>query len=412
MNTSHGPAAELRARIRATGPISFAEFHQVALYWPTDGYYTGTSPVGEHGDFYTAPLTHPVFGALVGEQLIQMWRLMGSPQPFWVLEPGAGSGRLALDVVSYITLRDPDFTKALHYVGIDIAPPASPLPDGVEWLQSSGLPMHELQGCILANELLDATPVHRVVQQHGRLCELLVGLDQHGAFAEVVGEPSTAALSQRFEDLGIKLPDGYRTEVNLGLEPWLRGVSDAMERGYVLLIDYGHEAATLYDDSRSQGSLRCYYRHTLNANPYQHVGRQDISAHVDFTSLRRAAISVGLAPLGYASQLEFLSNLGWAGHRDDIAQRSGLTPRVRQANLNAMDTLVDPAGMGQFKVMGLGKKVPAAPLLGFSHASATEDVMAAVRVLAPAPLATPGHMPLAPRGAEEIELPSWREMIR
>ena len=402
---SLGPAGELRSRIRARGVVTFAEFHDVALYWPNGGYYTRRSPVGARGDFYTAPHLHPVFGALVGRQLAQMWRFMAAPEQFWVVEPGAGSGRMAADVVRDLAASDVAFAGALHYLAMDFGPPLQPLPEAVQWLQASVLPARRFQGCVLANELLDAMPVHRVTVHGGKLCELYVALDENDSFVELVGELSTPALAQRLDALGVDLPEGYRTEICLAMEPWLSRVSEILVRGYVLIIDYGHEASVMYDEQRKRGTLRCYYRHTLNANPYQHVGDQDISVHVDFTSVRQIAESLGMAQVGYATQAEFLANLGLDSFRQEIAGRPGLSPSERRANLEALDTLVDPGGMGQFKVLVMGKDVPSLPLWGFTGDGDRPGHPAPGAT----PLATPGHMPLRP---QEPALPTWKELLQ
>ena len=400
----------MRARIREKGAIPFAEFQAVALYWPNGGYYTRRGPFGVEGDFYTAPHLHPAFGALLSRQLTEAWRVMGTPEPFWVVEMGAGSGRLAADVTGSLLAPPADLAQALRYLAVDLVEPPQPLPKGVQWIRANDVPVRRLQGCVLANEFLDALPVHRVTVQQGRLRELFVTIDEQGFFTEVAGEPSTPALGQRLETLGIELPEGYRTEINLALEPWLRRLSEAMDRGYVVIIDYGHEAPALYHEQRNRGTLRCYYRHTLNANPYQHVGEQDISVHVDFTSVRQIAESLGFTYCGYTTQAEFLTNLGWATYRQDIASRPGLAVRERRANLRALDTLVDPEGMGQFKVMVLGKDVAAAPLQGFTSLPPGSEVP---WHLAPgsALLASPGHVPWQHVGKEEPAPPSWKELL-
>ena len=192
-----GPVAELHARIRSKGPITFAEFQAVALYWPNGGYYAARSPVGTKGDFYTAPHLHPAFGAMVAQQMVEMWRLMGAPGPWQVVEMGAGSGRLATDVVESLGAAIPDRASALRYTAIDVAGPPASLPAQVEWVRADGLPIRHLQGCVLANELLDALPVHRVTVQEGRLRELFVTVDGQGNFVEAVGDPSTPALEAR-----------------------------------------------------------------------------------------------------------------------------------------------------------------------------------------------------------------------
>ena len=183
-----------------------------------------------------------------------------------------------------------------------------------------------------------------------------------------------------------------------------------MDRGYVIIIDYGHEASILYNEQRHRGTLRCYYRHTLNAAPYRHVGEQDISVHLDFTSVRQTAESLGFVGCGYATQARFLANLGWAGYRQDIASRPGLAAPERRANLSALDTLVDPEGMGQFKVTVLGKRVPAAPLSGFTPLPLEHE---ASRRSRPgfAPLAGPGHLLWQDTRQLEQRVPSWKELL-
>ena len=393
--------AELRRRIGGRGPITFAEFMRVALYWPRGGYYASHPAPGPHGDFYTAPLTHPVFGALVGRQLAQMWRAMGSPEPFWVLEPGAGTGTLGRDVARHATDADPAFAAALRYAAVEVRAPDVGGPDAR--VRSNGLPFRGVRGVVLANELLDAMPVHRVTVADGALRELYVGLGRDGGFEERTGEPSTPELEGRLEALGVVLSEGYRAEINLGLGAWCATAAEALDEGYVLVIDYGHEAAAYYGPSRSRGTLRCYAGHTLNADPYRDPGTQDISVHVELTSLRRAAEATGLSHLGSTSQAGFLRALGFDAYRADVAGRRDLPARVRTANLRALDVLVAPDGMGAFRVLAFGKSAPGA-LDGFA-AGAREGL----RVTAP--LATDEHMPLG--GAPpEPRMPTWEELTR
>lgn len=393
---------ELRSRIGERGPITFAEFMRVALYWPNGGYYATRPAPGPQGDFFTAPLTHPVFGALVARQLAQMWRALGSPSPFWVLEPGAGTGTLGRDAARYAASADPAFAAALRYVGVDVRTAAA----GAPAVRSDGMPFRGVRGVVLANELLDAMPVHRVTVADRELRELYVGLDGDG-FEERAGEPSTPELARRLDSLGVTLSEGYRAEINLGLDAWCTDVAGALDQGYVLVIDYGHEAETYYDPSRRSGTLRCYAGHTLNADPYREPGAQDISVHVELTSLRAAAEAAGLAALGSASQASFLRALGFDAYRADIAGRRDLPASVRTANLRALDTLVAPEGMGAFRVLAFGVGVEGA-LDGF--ADGAPDGLALRAPLAPlAPLATGEHMPLG--GAPE-RMPTWEELAR
>lgn len=375
-----GADAEARRRITLRGPLTFAEFMEIALYWPDGGYYASRRSFGPLGDFYTAPLAHPVFGALAARQLLTMWRATGSPASFNVIEAGAGDGTLAIDIAAHASTLGGGFADALAYAAVDLRepPPGGP----VRWIRSGGVPVLGGSGVVMANELLDAMPVHRITWEGGRLRELFVDAAPEGGFAEVVGEPSTPALAERLDLLGVRLSEGYRTEVCLAAEAWLSEAFAAIDRGYLLLVDYGHEAAAYYDESRRAGTLRCYAGHTLGMNPYFNVGRQDISAHVEFTSVRSAAAAAGFAEAGAMLQSEWLRSLGIEVCREEIAGRSGLSRMERMANLHGLDVLVDDEGMGGFRVLALAKDAPADGVLG---ASPPES--------APAPLAGPRHMP-------------------
>ncbi len=375
-----GADAEARRRIALRGPITFSEFMEIALYWPDGGYYASRRSFGPLGDFYTAPLAHPAFGALVARQLLTMWRALGTPAPFNVIEAGAGDGTLALDATAHASALTGGFADALAYTAVDPREPPADFPE--HWVRSGGVPVVGGSGVVLANELLDAMPVHRVTLEGGRLRELFVDAAAEGGFIEVTGEPSTPALAERLDRLGVTLSEGYRTEVNLASEAWLTEAFAAIERGYLLLIDYGHEASAYYDESRRAGTLRCYSGHTLGMNPYIGVGKQDISAHVEFTSVRSAAIAVAFAEAGEMPQSEWLRSLGIEVFRAEIAECNSLSRIERTANLHGVDVLLDEEGMGGFRVLAFAKDAPTDGVLG---ASPPES--------APAPIAGARHMP-------------------
>ena len=397
-----GAELEIRLRIDATGPITFADFMAIALHWPDGGYYSTRIALGPAGDFYTAPLTHPVFGALFARQIAEMWRASGSPERWWVVEPGAGNGRLAGDVTTAVEREHPQLAPSLGYLAVDVPLPVGVEP-GVHWARSTALPVRGLNGVVLANELFDAMPVHRVTVLQGQLRELRVGVDDEGTLIDVASEP-TSVIAERLANLGVRLTEGHIAEVCLEAGRWLADLGAAMASGYLLLVDYGHEADAYYDISRNRGTLRTYYRHTLGMNPYLNVGRQDISVHVEFTSVRAAAAEAGFADVGTTTQAEFLRNLGLGAYRDAVAALDDLRPVTKAANVHAMDSLLDPDGMGGFKVVAFAKDVPAAPLTGFAGGPAPID--------APALLATAAHMPL-PGVAQELGgMPTWDELLR
>lgn len=374
-----GAETEARRRIAERGPITFAEYMELALYWPDGGYYPSRRVFGPAGDFYTAPLAHPAFGALIVRQLLAAWRALGEPDRFAVVEPGAGDGRLALDVLAHADALSGGFSRALEYAAVDVRDPPPDFP--AAWLRA--VPRTGGAGVVLANELLDAMPVHRVTVRGGRLRELRVDAAPEGGFVEVESEPSTPALARRLSQVGARLSEGHRAEINLGLDAWFAEAFAAIERGYLILIDYGHDAGAYYDESRRMGTLRCYSGHTLGMNPYAAMGRMDIGAHVEFTSVRAAARAAGFAPAGETSQAELLASLGIASLRADVESREGLTRAERAANLRGMDALTDPEGMGAFRALAFAKNAPADGVLG-----------AAPPESAPAPLAGPGHVRL------------------
>ncbi|MCZ6891983.1 MAG: class I SAM-dependent methyltransferase, partial [Chloroflexi bacterium] len=256
---------------------------------------------------------------------------------------------------------------AVRYCAIDRSP-RHRLPGAVlEWIRAVGVPLRGLTGCVLSNELLDAFPVHRVTVREGRLQELFVGY-KDGQFVEVIGEPSTAALSARLEADGVTLAEGQRAEICLALEPWIQDAAASLERGFVLTVDYGHPAQALYAPERRGGSLRCYYRHTLSGNPYDRVGAQDITAHVDFTAVTALGERHGLSSHGLESQRVFLANLGLAGLQRKLTGQ-GLRQQERDANRMGMLELGRAGGMGEFKVLVQSKGIDEARLTGLEGGS-------------------------------------------
>ena len=329
------PEAEIHRRIEVRDPITFAEFMEVALYHPSGGYYTQDRQDAAHRDYYTSPSAHPAFSALIAVHLETMWKVLGEPTPFHVVEMGPGSGLMARDITEYARQHLVSFAGAMRYVTMD---------------KASDGPPRQVVGCVLSNELIDAFPVHRFEIRDGKLVELFVDVDDDGRFYSVPGEPSTPQLVQRLDKLGLELPDGTRGEINLGIGEWASQVSEIIERGFVVTIDYGHESKELYSPGRSRGTLQTYYKHTSGSSPYQWIGRQDITAHVDFTTVIEEGRAVGLKPLYLTTQAEYLNRLGLKVLIDRLRDRD-LPPRDARANATALRDLVDPNGLGGFKVL-------------------------------------------------------------
>ncbi len=381
-----GAEHEIRRRIAASGAITFAEFMEVALYH-RGGYYASRGPIGAGGDYFTSPVVHPAFGALVCVQLHTMWQTLGQPDPFWVIEAGAGDGVLASDIVDFASRQFPLFSEAIRYVAVDRLSPvdASRMSRGVEWIQSVGIPVGGIVGCVVANELIDAMTVHRFEITACGPCEVYVSLDSEGRFIELLDESSTKLIAGCVESIGRELRYGFRGEVNAGVLPWVAAVAEGLERGFVLTLDYGYEVEELYSDARSGGTLQTYYRHTDSGSPYQRVGRQDMTAHVDFTALIDEGRSVGLRPVFLATQGEFLLSLGYALMEDSL-QAAAIGSAERRLNARAMRRLVDPEGLGKFKVLVQDKDS------GISRASDLVPCADSVTGLT-VPLPTKFHMP-------------------
>ncbi len=358
----------IRQGILDSGPITFAEFMDAALYSPLGGYYTrlgsaaGATPSGGPTDYFTSPMAHPAFGALIAVQLRNMWRRMARPGAFTVVEMGAGDGLLARDVTAYAARLDPAFADALEYLAVDRVPRQNAYDTvvGIDQVPSSVI------GCLLSNELLDAVPVHRFVVEKGELRELYVGVEGD-RLCEVVGPPSTPAIAARIGELADRLPEGYRGEVNLGIDDWWAGLaSNTLDAGYVLTIDYGYDRAQLYAPARWRGSLRCYYRHTHVDEPLSRVGQQDMTAHVDFTAVDEALGQQGFEMAGHATQGEFLTRLGAAGFVESLRQH-GLSQFEQAANRVGINELLDPWGMGGFRVSIHTRNAPYDRLIGLTE---------------------------------------------
>ena len=366
---------EIRELIAENGRITFARFMQACLYSPSGGFYSARgNRISTH--FGTSSTSHPVFGALIARQLEQMWHLLGDPPVFHVIEVGSGDGVLAQSIVDACRRMAPRFAQALYYVAADYEPGWLQPPDhtfdwvngagdrispsrqdtnlGIQRVKTEGLgAFRNLVGCILCNELIDNFPVHRFAIQGGRVKEVFV-TSVGGNLTEVLDEPSSPRIGQRLTSLGLSLTEGYRGEVNLAMEDWTGQLSRALDRGFILTIDYGQSATDLYSPQNARGTLVCYNRHVVSSDPYQDIGQQDITCQVDFTSLMSLGERHGLATVGFAPQSQYLTNLGFYSFLDAL-QAQGLSAARTALTRMAMMTLVDSNEYGDFKVLAQAK---------------------------------------------------------
>ena len=382
----------IRQRIRREGRITFADFMRTALYHPVDGYYSSQKAFGASGDYYTSPAVHPAFGALLAVQLHGMWRCLGRRADFTVVEMGAGNGMLAHDVIAAAHDMPDGFVKSLTYIGVDRYTPdrvsvASDYDSShVEWVRADEIPIRGVVGCIISNELVDALPVHRFEVVGGEALEVYVSLNEEGEFVEALDEPSTPLLRERLNSLDHRLEEGYRGEVNLGIKPWMNSVAHAVARGFIITIDYGYDALELYSARRRYGTLQTYFRHTEGSSPYRRVGRQDISAHVDFTLLQEEGRAAGLNTLAYITQADWLRSMGI----DKLLKRlrtASITQHGRNSNVMGLRELVKPNGLGGFRALiqekGTGVKT-------YGDVAPNEAIIQELTL----PLLSDRHMPL------------------
>ncbi len=307
----------------------------------------------------------------VGRLLEQAWTALGRPVPFAVVEHGAGTGALAEGLL--VALRDagsPLF-EAIRYRAVEVELArlealrarldAAGLGAALGAARDPGDALADggpVAGAVVANEVLDALPVHRVIGRPGGIREQLVGLDAAGRFAWVEADPTTDELAERLGDEGIELEDGQAAEVCLGVETWLAGAVDGLDRGVVVLVDYAEEPASLYAPRRRDGTLRGFARHGVGGDPFRHLGRQDLTATVDLAAVRAAAALAGLEPVGETTQAELLAATS-GDLAASILHRPGATIEDALLLRSALARLLDPRGMGGYRVLVFGRGLPA-----------------------------------------------------
>ena len=379
----HHPSllAAIRAEIAVAGRITFARFMQLALYHPEHGYYlTPERRPGRGGDFLTAPEASAYFGLTVARQIAECWERLGKPDRFTIREYGAGIGALAYDVIAGLSEHDPALMRALEYrlvepnrhrmeqaraamaeVGLSDVVVAESIPEGAD--------PEPISGVVLANEVADALPVHRLVVRDGELQERYVTW-QSGRFAEEEAELSAevAGYPDYFARTGVPLVEGGVYDGSPAASAWFATACQGIARGYAIVIDYGYPARKLYTGHRLGGTVRGYFEHTVTDDPFARVGYQDLTAHVDFTALREAGEAAGMTVAGFTTQAAFLASLG-LGERLLALQRDPDAALGDYLSAQAVVLrLIDPGGLGRFGVLLMARNAPVdPPLLGLKE---------------------------------------------
>ena len=355
--------------ISENGPLTFARYMQLALYTPGLGYYSaGSHKFGAVGDFMTAPEISSLFSRCIAYQCRQ---LLADLQKGDILELGAGSGRMAVDILRELQRNGylPD-----HYFILEVSADLRDrqatfikkeipeLSERVMWLNQ--LPKQPFQGIIIGNEVIDAIPVHKFKITDG-IKEVYVNWKNDKLIWEIY-EPS-AILNDYIENLKISFPEGYESEVNLLLESWIMSLAELLEKGLILLIDYGFPQHEYYHPDRNQGTIACHYRHYSHFDPLILTGIQDITVHVDFTAIAEAAALQGLIVTGFTNQAAFLLNCGIIAF---MSQFEGIREQYRVSQ--EIKKLTLPSEMGElFKVIAFTKKYHQ-PLIGFRQMNQIE----------------------------------------
>lgn len=356
---------KIKAEIQHHGFISFARYMEIALYEPGLGYYCNAlTKIGQSGDFVTAPVISPLFSYCLANQCEEILAACGGGD---ILEFGAGTGIMAAHILSALAEKNalPNHYYILELSGSLKATQAQTIQDNapmyadrVVWL--TALPLAPFQGVVLANEILDAMPVHQFVFENG-IQERVVTLEKEALVFRTSNQKNEALVAE-IEKYGIAFSEGYASEVNLYLKPWIKSIANCLEKGAVLLIDYGFPRHEYYHPDRSMGTVMCHYQHRSHADPLILTGLQDITAHVDFTSVAEAADGHGLTVVGFTQQSSFLVNCGLLSFIHEEANE-----KARFLQNQAILQLTLPSEMGElFKVIGLTKNIQSA-LMGFSH---------------------------------------------
>ncbi len=322
-------------RIDKESRITFRDFMDMALYYPGLGYYmTGDIRTGKAGDFATGPTTSGMFGEFIADFLKNAWETLGRDK-FTIVEIGAERGLLAADIKDYLSKKEPKMFVKTEYFAVEHG---DRLPD-VE------------TGCFFSNELIDAFPVHRIrTDTRGRIKEIYVTYKKD-RFEEILDTPSTPEIEAYFEELLFKLPADYTTEVNLEALRWIEKVSEHLNRGVLLTIDYGYESRELYQPYRARGTLLGYKDHRTVDDPYSDIGNQDLTSHVNFSALMHWGDKAGFITTKLTDQSHFLIDLGF--EEKALSLRAAVKDDAEYyEKYLALKMLVMPEAMGEtFKVL-------------------------------------------------------------
>lgn len=351
----------LRKRIITHGPITFFEWMQAALYDSNNGYYCGADrrKWGRLGDYRTSPERSSLFGATFARYFVELYKTLGHPHTFTILEPGAGDGSFAASVLRTLEDYYPKVFSRTRYLldepGLQSQETArkrlSSFADHVSFTKAGEPEV----GIVFSNELLDAFPVHRVTMVQGRLQEFYVGLGLESEFVWRLGDPSTTNIAQYLEIQGLKLGEGQIVEVNLEIEGWLKEVAAGLKNGYVVTVDYGAESEDLYptslSDPRYRGTLRSFQRHKIIDDVLSNPGEQDLTTTINWTAVKSIGKNLGFSVVEFERQDKFLLAAGLLDQLEKASEKAKTEADKLKLSSAALEMIL-PTGMSaSFQVL-------------------------------------------------------------
>jgi SAM-dependent MidA family methyltransferase len=372
------------------GLMTFARFMEHTLYDKEYGYYmkqavepdqSSRDRIGWDGDFFTAPELSPILAKTLVRQVLEIDAQLGNPSPFTFVEMGGGNGTFAADFLQHCQIISPDFFSRLSYSLVERSPSLQSLQQScigeamgnwgesqLSWVSSvEQLDAESVIGVMFSNELVDAFPVHRVAFHKDHLQEIFVDYVE-GQFVERLGRLSSPKLEDYVDQHHIVLQEGQASELHLAAEQWVSQVARVLRKGAMITIDYGHTGSDYYEANRKDGTLLCYYQHTVSTNPYTRVGEQDMTAHVNFSALAKAGNECGLSSVGFTTLANWLMGLGV----EEFAQDED----TESKEVQALSQLLRPNGMGTtFKVLVQTKGIEPMPLQGLRYRAFFDDVL-------------------------------------
>ena len=345
LDSNNSPENQIVSLINDQGMIPFDVFMDLALYGDFGYYSNAFNPFGIDGDYFTSPRVHPVFAFLLAKQLFRMWKILDSPVPFLIYEDGAGDDLLATDILRSFQIIDSKMFDATKYYIHDIN-----LIDSINPKIQNVTNDLNVFHVVISNELFDAMPVKLFEVHHNTVQEVFLSLRNNGELQETFHTP-TKELTDFINHLNVTNLEGYRGPVNLHVEDWIGKISEKISSGFMITIDYGYLEDIYFSMEKSHKLIQTYYQHSDGGNLLQRIGRQDITAHVNFSHLMSVGEQNQFKPVFFDTQKNWLQMLGF----DQIKNIDIFNNNRRIQNL--ISSLVDQTGLGNFKVLIQAKNI-------------------------------------------------------